>query len=190
MDGSSGLVPVFLSVVGPTGGADGRTRVVVAGQHAAQSGLFRGCRRCGNHVGRPSHPYAASHHEGRRYVELPPVELAGKRNRRYFDRRAALRGEERAAVAAASDTLYYNKVVGVEPWMRASALLLTVDCEFENCCDVRPLAALDLGATRWFTPKPKAVMPVLSVAEQIAVREPVLKPISEYKPYTRDIPFA
>ena len=72
--------------------------------------------------------------------------------------------------------------------MRASALSLTVDCEFENCCDVRPLAALDLGATRWFTPKPKAVMPVLSVAEQIAVREPVLKPISEYKPYTRDIP--
>lgn len=121
-------------------------------------------------------------------LTLPPVELAGKRNRRYFDRRAALRGEERAAVAAASDTLYYNKVVGVEPWMRASALLLTVDCEFENCCDVRPLAALDLGATRWFTPKPKAVMPVLSVAEQIAVREPVLKPISEYKPYTRDIP--
>ena len=30
--------------------------------------------------------------------------------------------------------------------------------------------------------EPKAVMPVLSVAEQIAVREPVLKPISEYKP--------
>ena len=50
------------------------------------------------------------------------------------------------------------------------------------------LAGIDLGATRWFTPKPKAVMPVLSVAEQIAVREPVLKPISEYKPYTRDIP--
>ena len=121
-------------------------------------------------------------------LTLPPVELAGKRNRRYFDRRAALRGEERVAVAAAADTLYYNKVVGVEPWMRASALSLTMDCEFENCCDVRPLAALDLGATRWFTPKPKAVMPVLSVAEQIAVREPVLKPISEYKPYTRDIP--
>ena len=121
-------------------------------------------------------------------LTLPPVELAGKRNRRYFDRRAALRGEERVAVAAAADTFSYNKVVGVEPWMRASALSLTVDCEFENCCDVRPLAALDLGATRWFTPKPKAVMPVLSVAEQIAVREPVLKPISEYKPYTRDIP--
>ena len=61
-------------------------------------------------------------------LTLPPVELAGKRNRRYFDRRAALRGEERAAVAAAADTLYYNKVVGVEPWMRASALSLTVDC--------------------------------------------------------------
>ena len=183
MDGGRGLVPVFLSVVGPTGGADGRTRVVVAGQHAAQSGLFRGCRRCGNHVGRPSHPYAASHYEGRRYADA-----ASCGARRYFDRRAALRGEERVAVAAAADTLYYNKVVGVEPWMRASALSLTVDCEFENCCDVRPLAALDLGATRWFTPKPKAVMPVLSVAEQIAVREPVLKPISEYKPYTRDIP--
>ena len=38
-------------------------------------------------------------------LTLPPVELAGERNRRYFDRRAALRGEERAAVAAASDTL-------------------------------------------------------------------------------------
>ena len=103
-------------------------------------------------------------------LTLPPVELAGKRNRRYFDRRAALRGEERVR------------------WRRAAPLSRTVDCEFENCCDVRPLAALDLGATRWFTPKPKAVMPVLSVAEQIAVREPVLKPISEYKPYTRDIP--
>ena len=44
-------------------------------------------------------------------LTLPPVELAGKRNRRYFDRRAALRGEERAVVAAAADTLYYNKVV-------------------------------------------------------------------------------
>ena len=36
-------------------------------------------------------------------LTLPPVELAGKRNRRYFDRRAALRGEERVAVAAAAD---------------------------------------------------------------------------------------
>ena len=35
-------------------------------------------------------------------LTLPPVELAGKRNRRYFDRRAALRGEERAVVAAAA----------------------------------------------------------------------------------------
>ena len=121
-------------------------------------------------------------------LALPPVELAGRRNRRYFDRRAALHGEERAVVAAAADTLYYNKVVEAEPWMRASELSLTVDCEFEDCCDVRPLAALDLGATCWFTPKPKAVVPVLSVAEQIAVREPVLKPVSEYKPYTRDIP--
>lgn len=43
-------------------------------------------------------------------LTLPPVELAGKRNRRYFDRRAALRGEGRAAVAAAADTLYYNNV--------------------------------------------------------------------------------
>ena len=35
-------------------------------------------------------------------LALPPVELAGRRNRRYFDRRAALHGEERAVVAAAS----------------------------------------------------------------------------------------
>lgn len=121
-------------------------------------------------------------------LRLAPVELAGKRNRRYFDRRAGLRGEERAEVVAASDTLYYNKVVEVRPWMRSSDLSLAVDCEFENCCDVRPLAALPLGTTRWFTPKPETVVPVLSVAEQIARRDPILKPLSEYKPYTRDIP--
>lgn len=121
-------------------------------------------------------------------LRLVPVELAGKRNRRYFDRRAGLRGEERAEVVAASDTLYYNKVVEVRPWMRSSDLSLAVDCEFENCCDVRPLAALPLGTTRWFTPKPETVVPVLSVAEQIARRDPILKPLSEYKPYTRDIP--
>ena len=121
-------------------------------------------------------------------LRLAPVELAGKRNRRYFDRRAGLRGEERAEVIAASDTLYYNKVVEVEPWMRSSDLSLAVDCEFENCCDVWPLEALALGTTRWFTPKPEIVMPVLSVAEQIARRDPILKPISEYKPYTRDLP--
>ena len=176
-------MPVFLSVVGPTGGADGRTCVVVAGQHATQSGLFRGCRRCGNYLRRPSHPYAAPYHEAGDTLALPPVELAGQRNRRYFDRRAALHGEERAVVAAAADTLYYNKVVEAEPWMRASELSLTVDCEFEDCCDVRPLAALDLGATCWFNrPKPKAVRASAERAEQIAVREPVLKPVSEYKP--------
>lgn len=125
-------------------------------------------------------------------LSLPPVELAGRRNRRYFDRRSALRGEVRgevrAEVADASDTLYYHWTVDAKPWMRAQPLTLTADCEFEDCCEVRPWGALDLGGTRWFSPEPEAVEPVLSVAEQLAVSEPVLKPIETYEPYTRDIP--
>lgn len=121
-------------------------------------------------------------------LSLPSVELAGRRNRRYFDRRSALRGEVRAEVADASDTLYYHWTVDAKPWMRARPLTLTADCEFEDCCEVRPWAVLDLGGTRWFSPEPETVEPVLSVAEQLAAREPVLKPIETYKPYTRDIP--
>ena len=88
-----------LSVVGPTGGADGRTRVVVADSTQLKV-AFSVAAGDGNHVGRPSHPYAASHYEGRRYADAALLwSWPASATAVIFDRRAALRGEERVAVA-------------------------------------------------------------------------------------------
>ena len=117
-------MPVFLSVVGPTGGADGRT--LCCRGRTARNSKWPFSVAAGDveiYLRRPSHPYAAPYHEGGRHVGAascgtgraaqPPLLSTAVR---------LLHGEERAVVAAAADTLYYNKVVEAEPWMRASEL--------------------------------------------------------------------
>lgn len=120
--------------------------------------------------------------------ELPPVEFAGRRNKKYFDRRAALRRAERPSVYAPGDTARFVYAIWAEPWMRRSELRLELHRDFEDCCCVTSLPASVLGRTEYIVPRFEPVVPWVSVAEQIAVREPVLVPMSEYKPFNPNVP--
>ena len=120
--------------------------------------------------------------------ELPPVEFAGRRNKKYFDRRAALRRAERPSVYAPGDTARFVYAIWAEPWMRRSELRLELYRDFEDCCCVTSLPASVLGRTEYIVPHFEPVVPWVSVAEQIAVREPVLVPMSEYKPFNPNVP--
>ena len=120
--------------------------------------------------------------------ELPPVEFAGRRNKKYFDRRAALDGAERPSIYTPGDTARFVYAIWAEPWMRRSELRLELYRDFEDCCCVTSLPASVLGRTEYIVPHFEPVVPWVSVAEQIAVREPVLVPMSEYKPFNPNVP--
>lgn len=119
---------------------------------------------------------------------LPIVEFAGKRNRKYFDRQAALEHRERTGIYAVGDTVRFSQVIEVEPWMRDADLRLELQRDFEDCCCLTQLPAQVLGRTRYMRPTFNPVVPWISVAEKIAVREPVLVPMSEYKPFNPNVP--
>lgn len=122
-------------------------------------------------------------------LSLPDVEFAGAEARRYFDRLRFFNNiPTTRTVYTPKDTVRYSYTADVTPWMRRGNVRIIVDREFEDCCDVTDLSPLVLGTTRCFVPKPVLVVPKLSVAEEIAEREPVMRPIGEYRPYTRDIP--
>lgn len=121
-------------------------------------------------------------------MELPALEFSGKQSKKYFDRKAVLDKTERRAVYAPDDTVHYRETVTVEPWMRRSELTLVLRRELEDCCDITPMESQDLASTQYVAPRFDPVLPHISVAEQIAVREPVLTPMSEYKPFNPDIP--
>lgn len=125
---------------------------------------------------------------GTETYDLPLVEFAGKRNKKYFDRQAALEHAERPAVYAPGDTVRLVCDVPVEPWMRRSELRLELARDFEDCCCVTSLPSSVLGQTKYMVPYFEPVVPWVSVAEQIAVREPVLVPMSEYKPFNPNVP--
>lgn len=121
-------------------------------------------------------------------LNLPVVEFAGRRNKRYFDRQAVLDGRDRGTVYAAADTIYYTETVAVEPWMRRSPLFLDLKRDFEDCCCVTQLEPLRMGGTRYVLPVLPAVAPRIPVAEKLAVNNPILKPIDDYMPYNPEIP--
>lgn len=121
-------------------------------------------------------------------LELPAFEFSGKQSKKYYDRKAVLDKTERRAVYAPEDTVHYHETVTVEPWMRRSELKLVLRRELEDCCDITPLENLALAATRYVSPRFEPVVPHVSVAEQIAVREPVLVPMSEYRPFDPSVP--
>lgn len=124
---------------------------------------------------------------------LPAVEFATRRNRKYNDRMAALDGVQRNSVYATGDTVDYVQTVAVEEWMLHTPLTLHVMREKEGCCNIELLSDRKMESTAYvppFVPVSDYVMPRLSVAEEIAKREPVLRPRSEYKPYDRTVPLA
>lgn len=121
-------------------------------------------------------------------LELPALEFSGKQSKKYFDRKAVLDKTERRAVYAPGDTVHYHETVTVEPWMRRSHLTLVLLRELEDCCDITPMESRNLASTQYAAPRFDPVLPHISVAEQIAVREPMLIPMSEYKPFNPDLP--
>lgn len=122
-------------------------------------------------------------------LDMPPVEFSGKKARKYFNRREVLdKTYSGRPVYAPGDTVDYSYTATVEPWMKEGKIRIVVDRDMEDCCDVTQLSPLAVGAARFFVPKPHIVVPKISVAEQIAEREPVLVPMSEYRPFNPDIP--
>lgn len=123
---------------------------------------------------------------------LPQVEFAGRQNRKYNDRRALLAGEPaRTGVYGMGDTVDYVQTVAVEPWMLATPLRLEVARDIEGCCDVVALSRDVRGTTTYvapYVPVFDMVVPRLSVAEELAKHEPILKPMSDYRPYDNKIP--
>lgn len=122
---------------------------------------------------------------------LPQVEFAGRQNRKFNDRRALLAGETRSGVYAKGDTVAYVQTVAVEPWMLSTPLRLELSRDIEGCCDVEQLPGEVRGTTTYVAPYVPAldmVVPRLSVAEEMAKHEPVLRPVSDYKPYDSSIP--
>lgn len=124
-------------------------------------------------------------------MALPMLEFAGKQNKKYFDRKAALDKTERLAVYAPDDTVDYVQEIAVEPWMRRSELTVVMMRDFEDCCTVTPIAPVTVAQTKYVEPvKPTfdPVIPHISVAEVLAKSNPIMIPMEEYKPYNPDVP--
>ena len=124
-------------------------------------------------------------------MALPMLEFAGKQNKKYFDRKAALDKTERLAVYAADDTVEYMQEIAVEPWMRKSDLTVVMLRDFEDCCSVTPIAPVTVAQTRYVEPvKPTfdPVIPHISVAERLAETNPIMIPMDQYEPYNPDVP--
>lgn len=124
-------------------------------------------------------------------MALPMLEFAGKQNKKYFDRKAALDKTERLAVYAPDDTVDYVQEIAVEPWMRKSDLKVVMLRDFEDCCSVTPIAPVTVAQTRYVEPvKPTfdPIIPHISVAERLAETNPIMTPMDQYEPYNPDVP--
>lgn len=108
---------------------------------------------------------------------LPPIEFAGRRNKKYNDRAARLAGAPRPVVHGVDDVVQVDTALAVEPWMLRAPLSLTLLREREGCCTVDALPPAPLGGTRYvepFVPLVPVVEPRLSVAEELARTETIL----------------
>lgn len=124
---------------------------------------------------------------------LPAVEFATRRNRKYNDRMVALEKGQRNSVYGTKDTVRYVQNIEVEDWMLNTPLTLQLVREKEGCCNITLLSEDNVAQTSYvppFVPVSDYVAPNLSVAEEIARREPVLRPRSEYGPFDRTVPLA
>lgn len=124
-------------------------------------------------------------------MALPMLEFAGKQNKKYFDRKAALDKTERLAVYAPDDTVDYVQEIAVEPWMRRSELTVVMLRDFEDCCTVTPIAPVIVAQTKYVEPvKPTfdPVIPHISVAEVLAKSNPIMIPMDKYEPYNPNVP--
>lgn len=126
-------------------------------------------------------------------LELEPVSFAGHRNRLAQQRAARLAGLPVPAGReyAANGEMVYEVSLPIVEWMRHTPVTLTLRREKDGCCQTEELPPLALATGKYvhpFVPVPIPVDPHLSVAEEIAVREPVLRPIEEYEPYNPEIP--
>ncbi len=124
-------------------------------------------------------------------MALPMLEFAGKQNKKYFDRQAALDKTDRLDVYAPDDTVEYMQEIAVEPWMRKSDLTVVMLRDFEDCCSVTPIAPVTVAQTRYVEPvKPTfdPVIPHISVAERLAETNPIMIPMDQYEPYNPDVP--
>lgn len=120
--------------------------------------------------------------------DLPIIEFAGKRNRKYFDRQAVLERQQRTNIYSAEDTVRIHELITVEPWMRHAKLKLELARDFEDCCCLSQLPAEVLGHTFYWVPACFSVTPWISVAEKLAQHEPVLVPMEKCEPFNPNAP--
>ena len=117
-------------------------------------------------------------------LPLDTVEFAGRRNRKYNDRLAVLDHlPRRAVIYTSQDTLLVDTLIAVQPWMRDTTLSLCIARVMDGCCSIDTLDAECLAQTRYVVPVVQPVLPN-NVAEQLVQEgEPLLEPISEYRPF-------
>lgn len=125
-------------------------------------------------------------------LSLNAVEFAGKRNQKYVRRQNALAGKtDIPQPHSLGDTVWLETRVPVEKWMLHTPVQLVLDREMEGCCRVEDLPPLTLASTEYirpFVPQPVLIPSQVSVADEIARREPILRPIDDCMPYDPSVP--
>lgn len=125
-------------------------------------------------------------------ISLNAVEFAGKRNQKYVRRQNALAGITDIPLPhSVDDTIWLETRVPVEKWMLRAPVQLVLDREMEGCCRVEDLPPLALASTEYirpFVPRPVLIPSQVSVADEIARREPILRPIDDCMPYDPSVP--
>lgn len=120
-------------------------------------------------------------------MSLPAVVFQGKRHRRYNTRKAWLDGRQEwypsVPKSAPGDTLWYTMQIAVKPWMRYENLTLCLNREKEGCCSVDTLDPQCREPFRYIPPYYPELPLILPQIYPLAVENPVLHHLSEYRPY-------
>lgn len=142
-------------------------------------------------------------------LTLSKAVFRGKRNmhyvmrERHFSQPSASRQMRRLSSAPRStrqpaknevllgDTVRYDVAIARKerPWIWQDSVTLSLKREREGCCSVEPMPMAQLSGMKYvepFAPRVATVPDNTGKAGELQRSNPVLHPMSEYKPYTRD----
>jgi outer membrane protein OmpA-like peptidoglycan-associated protein len=123
-------------------------------------------------------------------LRFEPVVFRGERNRRYAER-ARFFGDKAAPVGqepALNDTILYELTLSVSehPWLLRGRNAVAMQLEKEGCCETETFADAYVGHFAYIPPFVPYYSPVednTGKAGELQRTNPVLKHISEYRPY-------
>lgn len=124
---------------------------------------------------------------------LQPAVFRGRSNLRYLNRqrRFAHTAPLAPGECLLGDTLRYVATVtrSAAPWLWQRTATLSLGREKDGCCATLPLQPAELGRLRFvppFRPQLAVVPDNKGRAGELEKTDPVLVPMSQYRPYTRD----